>query len=110
MSTRLRFERVNVPVKLALNGVGENVQEHIHVGPSFQLKDDVPDCTYRVLRDPESYAKHLELFTKNEGVCMISETTFAYLPLSTVSPRADELLEAHSGCCSVQILHGYSVL
>ncbi|KAF9026488.1 alcohol oxidase [Hymenopellis radicata] len=85
---------IDVPLKLALYGVGENVQEHIHVGPAFQLKDDVPDYTYEVLRDPESYAKHLELFTKNEGVFMISATTFAYLPLSTVSPRADKLLEA----------------
>ncbi|KAF9463702.1 GMC oxidoreductase [Collybia nuda] len=86
------LNRAGIPVKVALNGVGENVQEHLHVDLSFQLKDGAPDNTLDVLRDPEVAMKHMALFEQGEGALMISPNPFAYCSLSTVSPRADALL------------------
>ena len=76
------LDRIGVPVKLELPGVGENVQEHIcavfSVGASrspvcwtpttkltryFQpeLREDVPFETWDLLLNPATLQKHMEL-------------------------------------------------
>lgn len=73
------LEKIGVPLKIELPGVGENVQEHYLVGSSWgalhrpilcantniiawiELKDDVPYDTLDLLHDPAIAAKHLEL-------------------------------------------------
>jgi len=71
------LRKAGIPVKLALNGVGEDIQEHIHVrvifGMSYilqqghdltrdqELPDSIPDESIGDLYNPEVAEKHKEL-------------------------------------------------
>ncbi len=74
------LEKIDVPLKLELPGVGENVQEHMFLGMSWgtlqhllsystsgaypnstELKEDVKFDTWDLLRDPTIAAEHLKL-------------------------------------------------
>ncbi|PBK94871.1 alcohol oxidase [Armillaria gallica] len=87
------LSNIGIPVKLPLDGVGENVQDHICASMVSQLKDDIPDETFDVLRDPEQAREHAELFTKAEGVSMMGVVNLTFAPLHSVSPRAAELID-----------------
>ncbi|KAL9712335.1 hypothetical protein Ac2012v2_003572 [Leucoagaricus gongylophorus] len=85
------LERVGIPVKLALEGVGENVQEHIHAPVVYQLKDGLPDETYDVLLDPEAVEKHRKLFANGEGLFTMGVVTFIFAPFPSLSHNAQEI-------------------
>ncbi|KAG7448430.1 alcohol oxidase [Guyanagaster necrorhizus] len=87
------LSNIGIPVKLPLHGVGENVQDHICAGMVSQLKDDVPDETFDLLRDPEQAKEHAELFTKAEGVSMMGIVNLTLASLHSFSPRAAELID-----------------
>lgn len=73
------LEKIGVPLRVELPGVGENVQEHVfaqlswgaYIGghfncsivlkPILELKEEVEFDTLDLLRDPVLAAKHLEL-------------------------------------------------
>lgn len=73
------LEKIGVPLRVELPGVGENVQEHIFAQfswgassghypdcyivfkPILELKEEVEFDTLDLLRDPVLAAKHLEL-------------------------------------------------
>lgn len=48
-------------MKIELPGVGENVQEHIFVGISYELSPETPHETFDMLADPIYAAKAREL-------------------------------------------------
>ncbi|KAK7437916.1 hypothetical protein VKT23_018351 [Stygiomarasmius scandens] len=79
------LKKLDVPVKIALEGVGENLQEHQFLGISYELKPNVEHDTYDLLRDPEHNAKHLELYKKGEGLHNTGIITFAFVPPSVVA-------------------------
>ncbi|KAK7437914.1 hypothetical protein VKT23_018349 [Stygiomarasmius scandens] len=79
------LKKLDIPVKVALDGVGENMQEHQYIGVSYELKPNVEHDTYDLLRDPEHNAKHLELYKKGEGVYNMGIITFAYAPPSIIA-------------------------
>ncbi|THU92828.1 alcohol oxidase [Dendrothele bispora CBS 962.96] len=81
------LKKIDVPVKIALDGVGENMQEHQYLGVSWETKPNAPDDTYDLLRDPEHNARHLELYKKGQGVYNMGIITFAYVPPSIVAGR-----------------------
>ncbi|KAK0203886.1 GMC oxidoreductase-domain-containing protein [Desarmillaria ectypa] len=87
------LSNIGIPVKLPLDGVGENVQDHIYAGMVSQLKDDLLDETFNLLRDPEQAKKHAELFTQGEGVSMMGIVNLTFASLLSVSPRAAELID-----------------
>ncbi|KAK0489555.1 hypothetical protein EDD18DRAFT_1189845 [Armillaria luteobubalina] len=87
------LSNIGIPVKLPLDGVGENVQDHICASMVSQIKDDIPDKTFDVLRDPEQAKEQAELFTKGEGVSMMGAVNLTFAALHTVSPRASELID-----------------
>ncbi|KII91114.1 hypothetical protein PLICRDRAFT_173018 [Plicaturopsis crispa FD-325 SS-3] len=87
------LEPLGIPVKLELDRVGENLQEHNFIGSSFEIPDDVPGETFDLLRDPESQKRHLELHPTGQGAYNMGITIFSFNPLKAYSPRADELLE-----------------
>ncbi|KAI0089283.1 GMC oxidoreductase [Irpex rosettiformis] len=88
------LEKAGVPMKLDLPGVGENVQEHIMVGLSWELKDDVQFDTLDILRDPETYAKHLELHKTVEGVFTTGVTSFGFVTLDQLTSRSLEIYKS----------------
>jgi len=48
-------------VKVELPGVGENVQEHVFVGISYELSAETPHETFDLLADPVYSANAREL-------------------------------------------------
>ncbi|CDO76652.1 GMC oxidoreductase [Trametes cinnabarina] len=91
-STVLR--KVGLPTKVDLPGVGRNVQEHVLVAVSFELKDDVKFETLDVLADPETLEKHLDLHSKGSGLFTTGIIGFSFATLSQISPKADEIIKA----------------
>ncbi|KAJ6589525.1 hypothetical protein B0H19DRAFT_1104053 [Mycena capillaripes] len=87
------LEQFGIPTLIDLP-VGENIQEHIYVGTSVQLKDDVPDATLDELSIDGGLQKHLDLFAEGKGVFTMGLSNFAFFPLSDVSSRAKEIREA----------------
>ncbi|EGN92588.1 hypothetical protein SERLA73DRAFT_190954 [Serpula lacrymans var. lacrymans S7.3] len=82
---------LGIPVKVELPGVGENVQEHLYSGITYELADDADDLTLDILRDPVGRAKHLELLAKGEGAFTAGICEFAFMTLQSISDRAEEI-------------------
>lgn len=79
------LEKIGVPVQVELLGVGENVQDHIYVGMSYELKDDVEFDTLDLLRDSAMAAKHLELHDTGKGLHTSGVAGFAWCTLDMVT-------------------------
>ncbi|KAI0313070.1 alcohol oxidase [Amylostereum chailletii] len=88
------LKKVGVDVKVNLPGVGNNVQEHVFTGASYEMRDDVKDqfLTFDCLRDPTEKAKQEELY-KNGGTSVfgMSSICMTFLPLSSFSSNASAL-------------------
>lgn len=54
------LDKLCIPVAKELPGVGNNVQEHVNIGPSFEVRDNIEWDTFDLLRDPCLAAKQLE--------------------------------------------------
>ncbi|KAL0567531.1 hypothetical protein V5O48_014466 [Marasmius crinis-equi] len=90
------LSKIDVPVKVSLAGVGENVQEHFFLCATYELREDTKTETFDVLRDEKEVLRQVELLSKGEGVYTSGLTNIAYLPLSDVTPRADALYAQES--------------
>ncbi|TCD68661.1 hypothetical protein EIP91_010183 [Steccherinum ochraceum] len=87
------LDKINILVKNILPGVGQNVQEHICTGITYELKDDVPYETLDVLRDPVLAAKQRELHIQGTGVHTSGMIEFGFMPPKTVSPGAERAIQ-----------------
>ncbi|KAI0759156.1 alcohol oxidase [Irpex lacteus] len=86
------LSKADIPLKIDLPGVGENLQEHIYAGVTFELTDDAPLDTLDVLRDPAVLAKHLELAKEGKGLFNAGCVGVGFLALAQLNPkRAPEL-------------------
>ncbi|KAJ3908899.1 hypothetical protein F5879DRAFT_235421 [Lentinula edodes] len=47
-------------------GVGENLQEHLFIGCTFELKEDYTGETYDLLRDSVQQSEHVDLYSKGQ--------------------------------------------
>ncbi|KAJ3512055.1 hypothetical protein NLJ89_g3742 [Agrocybe chaxingu] len=79
------LSKIGVDVKLDLPGVGENVQEHVFFGVSFELKSD--HATLDKFADPAFAAEQVELFADGKGLFRTGITSFAYVPLAVANPN-----------------------
>ncbi|KJA23939.1 GMC oxidoreductase [Hypholoma sublateritium FD-334 SS-4] len=82
-----------IEVILDLQGVGENVQEHVYSGTSFELKGEVQDqfTTFDCLRDPAVREKQTELFAHGKGAMAMSFASMTFFPLAKATPAADDM-------------------
>ncbi|KAF9449471.1 GMC oxidoreductase [Macrolepiota fuliginosa MF-IS2] len=79
------LEKLKVPVKIPLAGVGENM---FGVGlPSVQLKDEVPDETLDISQILGEAARHMDLLYIT--MCL---TLVDFTPLCTFSDKAEEII------------------
>ncbi|KAG7097832.1 hypothetical protein E1B28_005150 [Marasmius oreades] len=83
--------KIGVPIKVSLPGVGENVQEHLFVPATFELKDSTTE-TLDVLRDEKETAKQVELLLKGQGVYTTGLANLVWLSFSDVTPRSESLI------------------
>ncbi|KAI5897977.1 alcohol oxidase [Schizophyllum commune H4-8] len=87
------LRKIGVPLKVDLEGVGENVQEHLYTGITFELDENEPDETFDLLRDEVQASRHKELFAQGKGVLTMGFTTFVFKPLDDLSDRAPEVFD-----------------
>ncbi|KAI0797157.1 alcohol oxidase [Abortiporus biennis] len=87
------LDKIGVPVKVDLPGVGENVQEHYFVGTSWALHDDSDLDTIDTLRDPEGAAKQLELYKNGAGLFTTGIIGFAFISLKEVTKNYDSIVQ-----------------
>ncbi|KAJ7583024.1 hypothetical protein C8J56DRAFT_865422, partial [Mycena floridula] len=86
---------LGVPVIVALEGVGENVQEHNSLQTAYKLKDGSTELTFdAVLRDPECFAAAGALHPEGKGIFNTGLTSMAFVPLDIFTSRYAELHEA----------------
>ncbi|KAJ7587562.1 alcohol oxidase [Mycena floridula] len=86
---------IGVPVIVALEGVGENVQEHNVLSTAYQAKDDSTEETYDMLQDPEYLAAAMALHPEGKGIFNTGTAiSMAFVPLQTFSPHYQEIHQA----------------
>ncbi|KIK69071.1 hypothetical protein GYMLUDRAFT_91470 [Collybiopsis luxurians FD-317 M1] len=88
------LSKLGIAVKVPLDGVGENVQEHQFIGCSFELKDDYVEDTYDLMLDEIQRAKHEKLYSENEGIHMTGVVQIAFAPLKTITSEAEAMYAA----------------
>ncbi|KAF9073601.1 GMC oxidoreductase [Rhodocollybia butyracea] len=82
------LSNIGVEVKVPLDGVGENVQEHQFFGCSFELRDDYSEDTYDLLRDNTEREKHIKLYAGGQGIYTTGIVNVAVMPLKKITPDA----------------------
>ncbi|KAG7444390.1 alcohol oxidase [Guyanagaster necrorhizus] len=93
------IQRLDLPV-------GENVQEHVFVSLSYELKDGVADDTLDVLDDEDERQKHIDLHAHGEGVFSMGIVNFAFLPLNALSPRSHTIYSTSINTIKEKIAQG----
>ncbi|KAJ7466573.1 GMC oxidoreductase [Mycena galericulata] len=83
--------QLGVEARIHLDGVGENVQEHLSIGVSYELAGSPP--TYDRMRDAEYAAEARRLHANGRGPQRMGITSFAYFPLSTATMDAPALID-----------------
>ncbi|KDQ28851.1 hypothetical protein PLEOSDRAFT_1096412 [Pleurotus ostreatus PC15] len=79
------LERINVPVKVDLPGVGENLQE---------IQDDVEAETWDILQDSTQLSKHIALHATGSGLFTAGISAVAFAPLDFLTDKAEEMKNA----------------
>ncbi|KAJ6562868.1 GMC oxidoreductase [Mycena vulgaris] len=85
------LRKIGVDVKIELDGVGENVQDHTFLGVSYELAGSPETCDR--LRDPVYAAEATKLYAEGRGPQRLGITSFAYFPLSAATPEAPALID-----------------
>ncbi|KAF9073605.1 hypothetical protein BDP27DRAFT_1417078 [Rhodocollybia butyracea] len=88
------LSKIGVEVKVPLDGVGENVQEHLFFGCSFELRDDYSKDTYDLLRNDIEREKHIKLYSEGQGIYATGMVHFAFMSLKKITPDAAMLYAA----------------
>ncbi|KIO26242.1 GMC oxidoreductase, partial [Tulasnella calospora MUT 4182] len=89
-----RLQRLGVKPLIHLPGVGENLQDHLLVPLSFELKPGI--VTGDMLLDPDFAAKELELYKETgKGQYASIHSAFSLLPIAAAVPaeRAKKILD-----------------
>ncbi|KAJ3533637.1 hypothetical protein NM688_g7255 [Phlebia brevispora] len=85
------LERLGISVKVDLPGVGENMQEHILSGVTYELDPSRVFNTFDALRDPEQLAEHVKLYESGKGLFTLGIIGFSFLPVETISPHVEAI-------------------
>ncbi|KAF8828716.1 hypothetical protein HHX47_DHR3000393 [Lentinula edodes] len=88
------LSRLGIDVKVPLEGVGENLQEHLFIGCTFELKEDYTGETYDLLRDSVQQSEHVDLYSKGQGIYMTGIVNMASFPLKKIASDAEALYDA----------------
>ncbi|KAJ3814755.1 hypothetical protein F5876DRAFT_62084 [Lentinula aff. lateritia] len=88
------LSRLGIDVKVPLEGVGENLQEHLFIGCTFELKEDYSGEAYDLLRDSVQQSEHVDLYSKGQGIYMTGIVNMANFPLKEIASDAEALYDA----------------
>ncbi|KJA22152.1 GMC oxidoreductase [Hypholoma sublateritium FD-334 SS-4] len=89
------LEKAGVEVIVNLPGVGENVQEHIYSGTTFEVKSEISDqfMTFDCLKDPVQRAKQTELLAQGKGALGMVPSCMTFIPIAKATPAAEEIYQ-----------------
>ncbi|KAI0261249.1 GMC oxidoreductase [Gloeopeniophorella convolvens] len=79
------LSKIGVSTKLDLPGVGNNAQEHIGLGVSYELTEPEKWSTTEALLDPAVVEEQLKLYSEAKGLFTLSPVGVTYVPLGSVS-------------------------
>ncbi|PPQ82838.1 LOW QUALITY PROTEIN: hypothetical protein CVT25_009213 [Psilocybe cyanescens] len=102
------LNKFDIPVKLEIPGVGSNIQEHVHAGATFEIREERKDevLTFDCLHDPAELGKQMQLLhssrmiiyltkynsmTEGKGVFGMGLSMMSMLPLDKISPNAQAI-------------------
>ncbi|KAJ3866695.1 hypothetical protein EV359DRAFT_79314 [Lentinula novae-zelandiae] len=88
------LSKLGINVKVPLEGVGENLQEHLFIGCTFELKEDYSGETYDLLRDTVQQSEHADLYSKGQGIYMTGIVNMVNFPLKEIASDAEALYDA----------------
>ncbi|GJE89858.1 GMC oxidoreductase [Phanerochaete sordida] len=88
------LQNAGVPVQVELDGVGENLQEHLMEHLNFKLKDGYDFFTFDSIRSPEGLQEQTNRHASGaQSALSMGMLNLVFLPLEQVTPRATELYE-----------------
>ncbi|EIM79982.1 alcohol oxidase [Stereum hirsutum FP-91666 SS1] len=87
------LEHALIDTFVDLPGVGNNVQEHVYSGASYEVKPEREDefLTFDCLRDHEELVKQTELYKSGKGVFGMSSICMTFVPLASISSNSQAL-------------------
>ncbi|KAJ8508967.1 hypothetical protein ONZ45_g8799 [Pleurotus djamor] len=94
IGNRSILKSIGIPVKVDLPGVGENLQEHICTGVSYEIADSIPGDTFDGLSDPDELKKHMALWSEGKGVFTLGFSGASFNPLSRLSDKHEAILHS----------------
>ncbi|KAH9934323.1 GMC oxidoreductase [Fomitopsis serialis] len=85
------LEKIGVPVKVELSGVGENLTDHTFCGISYELDPSTPHKTFDIFRDVNLAKEQARLQALGEdNMHRYGISAFSYLPIQTINPAASQ--------------------
>ncbi|KAI0476295.1 aryl-alcohol dehydrogenase [Xylariaceae sp. FL0804] len=77
-----RLKKYGIDVVADLPGVGENLQDHIVCGITFEAKDDIETLDGLLRQEPEEVSKAMQDYATSQSGLLTSVgiTTYAYMP------------------------------
>ncbi|TCD71197.1 hypothetical protein EIP91_012147 [Steccherinum ochraceum] len=87
------LNKISVPVKVALPGVGANVQDHLLISMGFELKDNPALETFDMLSDPAVAEEHLKLHKSLRGLHTQGVIGYAFCSLEMITDKAEEMYQ-----------------
>ncbi|KAF8179476.1 alcohol oxidase [Pholiota molesta] len=89
------LNKVGIETLVDLPGVGENVQEHVYSGTTFEVRKEVEDqyTTFDCLRDPKQREEQKALFAQGKGAFGMAPACMTFLPLANASPDSEALTQ-----------------
>ncbi|EKM52445.1 uncharacterized protein PHACADRAFT_211701 [Phanerochaete carnosa HHB-10118-sp] len=95
IGSRSVLEKVGVEVKVDLPGVGENLQEHVYGGFSWELKPEYDFLGFNELQHAAGRARHEALYKDLAGAFTMGIVNFSFLPLEAIAgaERAQAICE-----------------
>ncbi|KAI0306215.1 alcohol oxidase [Multifurca ochricompacta] len=103
------LQKAGVEVVVDLEGVGNNIQEHLNVGLTYQVKEELEAgfLTFDCMKDPEELRRQKELYVAGEkGVFDIATYLMAFMPLSAITPDAQGLQKKYLASIQARIAAG----
>ena len=82
---------MNIPVVINNDNVGENLQDHLMTGISFEVNDGVMTGDSLMRQEPEAIAAALDMYQKHKAGPMTvgGITSHAFMPMPDPSPVSD---------------------
>ncbi|EPS94380.1 hypothetical protein FOMPIDRAFT_62470 [Fomitopsis schrenkii] len=100
------LEKLGIPVKVDLRGVGENLTDHTFCGISYELDPSIPHKTFDIFRDATLAKEQSRLHLDQDNMHRYGISAFSYLPIQIVnSKNAQAIIDNTETLINGQIEH-----